>query len=305
MTKPLALLAAGLLLLAACGAPKPPATVSDLALAAASGDAGAIEGLIGHLGSEVSPDERGRAYKALLDAGRAASKAVMAATGDADPARREHALALAANLKLDGAYEAAVKALLDPSFERAHVAAWALGELGNPAGIEPLADAMTRFGPGLTAREAARALEKFGPRAVPALLARMGSMRREVRGYVVRILGEIRDPRGKPAITAALADPELRVDAVWALGTLGLVGASFDSTPYLSDSDHRVRVEACRTTGLLGIKSAMTKLDVMRAKDEVVVVREWAARGKSLLTGVPEKYLTKDGKWKVPDNIYH
>lgn len=299
------LLAALLIVGVGCGAPKPPETTAALAQRVGQGDVEAAKELVVRLGSTFGYDERGLAYKALLEAGRKVGAPISVALKDSDPVRREHSLALAANLKLDGAYDAALAALEDTSFSRAHAAAWALGELGDERAIRPLAASLTRFGPGLAAREAMRALAKFGERSVPALLEAYGAMKPEVKAYAVRVLGELRDERAKPVLEAALNDPLLRADAVWAVGTFGRLGRQLDVSRYLSDPDLTVRVEAARTVGLLGVTSAKPTLDRMRSQDPLVVVREWAARGLGLLTGEVEKYRTKDGSFKEPDNIYH
>lgn len=288
-----------------CGTPTAPETTQALADKAAKGDLSAVETLLTRLGAASSIDERGQAYRAVIEAGKKAGPVVMKFTRDSDPVRREHALALAANLKAEGAFDAAVAALGDQSFTHAHSAAWALGELGDERAIAPLADALARSKPGLTARESARALERFGGKAVGAIVSRIGMMNPDVRGYAVRVLGEMRDPAGRPSVLAALSDPTLRADALWALGTMGKELGGLSMTPYLKDSDPTVRVEACRTAGLLAERGALPLLDAMRASDPVIVVREWAARGMGLMTGDAEKYKTKAGEWKIPDMIYH
>jgi HEAT repeat protein len=115
----------------------------------------------------------------------------------------------------------------------------------------------------------------------------------------------MRDPSAKPALTAALADPATREDAVWALGTMGKMGERVRLAPYLDDADWRVRVEASRAVGLLEEREAISALERMRGSDPMIAAREWAARGLSLLTGKPEPYRTAGGEWKAPDTLYH
>lgn len=292
-------------MLTACGAPAPKEPTQALAAKAAKGDLAAAEALLERLGSGYSVDERALAYKSIIDAGKKAGPIAMKAVRDSDQVRREHALALATNLGAEGIFDAAVEALGDKNFGRNHSAAWALGELGDERAIPVLADALAAARPGLTARESARALEKFGVRSVPAIVSRVPSMNPEVKGYAVRILGEIRDPGGRKTIIDALADPKLRADALWALGTMGPSEGRVDMGRYLRDPDALVRVEACRTAGLLNERGLLPQLDSMRASDPVIVVREWAARGMGLITGDAEKYKDKTGEWKAPDMIYH
>lgn len=301
-----AAMAAALLYIAACGAPKPPPTAGELALLAAKGDESAVAGLIGKMGVENSQEDRSTAYRALLAAGPLAGEKILAAAkGNADPAIREHALSLAANLKLTGAFEAAKEALMDKTFTRAHAAAWALGELGDERAIPLLADAMVRFKAGFAAREAGRALSRYGVKAVGAMVERYPAMDPEVKSYAIRILAETKSPGAKPVILAALGEPAYRADAVWAVGVMGKGNMDVDLVPHLGDPDPLVRIEACRAAGILERREAEKILDRMRSGDPEMVVREWAARGLGLIRGAPEKYMAKDKTWKEPDSLYH
>lgn len=299
------LIAAVIAAIAACGAPKPPPTAAELASLAAKGDASAAAGLIGKMGIQNSQEDRSIAYRALLALGSGAGKEILAATKNADPAIREHALALSANLKLPGAFEAAGEALSDTSFTRVHAAAWALGELGDERAIPLLADAMVRFKAGFKAREAGRALARYGGKAAGVMADRYPSMDPEVKSYVIRILAEMKTPEAGPVILGALEDPKYRADAVWAVGVMGKGTMAVDLIPYLSDPDPLVRIEACRAAGVLEYREAEKTLMRMRSEDPDIVVREWAARGLGLIRGAPEKYLTKDRSWKEPDSLYH
>lgn len=294
-----------LLVLSACGVPEPPASLPELAKRAAEGDAKAAQGLVALLGGATGTDQRAEAYRALLEAGaKTAGQAIAAAARDADPIRREHALALAGNLKLDGAFDLARDALADPAFPRAHAAVWVLGELADPRALPLLADALAKGQPPLASREAARALSRFGAPAAAPILERLPAMRGEARSSALRILGELKAPEVKPALVRALDDAETRRDALWALGTLGRVGPPVDLKPYLADTDWRCRVEACRSLSLLHDVSAAPALDRMRRGDAVVEVREWAARALGILTERHEQYQTLAGAWKNPDELY-
>jgi len=293
------------LLLIGCSGNGPPPSLKALEERAASGDSAAYKGLLDFMVEDKSQAERSRAYIALLKAGRDAAPAIMAAAAEGDPSQREHAIALAANLKLEGSFEAAVNALNDPSFPRSHSAAWALGEIGDIKAIEPLADAVLSSKGELTAREAVRALARFGKSAVIPLAKNLEKMPPLRKGYTLRVLGELRDERGKPYIIKALDDPVTREDALWALGTMGRIGESINTLSYLDDKDWRVRVEAARAVGLLQEDDAKAKLDYLRAEDPVKAVREWSARAMALFEGNPVEYKTFSGEWKVPDSLYH
>lgn len=290
---------------AACTPAGPPATAEELAARAKGGDGKAVAALIGLLGAESDIATRSLAYAALLESGPEAAKAALAAAADSDPVRREHALALIGNLKPEGAFEASARALADPSFSRRHAAAWALGEIGDPRALPLLAETLPSVEPDIAARQTTRALARFGGAAVPVLMKTLPSLAQPRRGYVLRVLGELRDPAAKPALAAALADPNTREDAVWALGTMGKTGERVRLAPYLDDADWRVRVEAARAVGLLEEREAVPALERLRGSDPVIAVREWAARGLALLTGEPEPYRNASGEWQAPDTLYH
>jgi HEAT repeat protein len=297
-----ALTLAGVVLSAACGVPAPP-NVADLAAKAGKGDAGAIEGLVGLLGASQPAETRAAAYEALLAAGTRTAPKVLGVCRDEDPTRREHALALAGNLKLPGAYEEAVVALGDRAFPRRYVAAWTLGELGDARAVGPLLAAVSRES-GEAAREAARSLVKLGQPSAAPVRAALPTLRGEAKGYAIRILGELRDAQAVPLLEAVLADPTTRADAAWALGTLGLPEAGPALEPLLADPEWRVRLEACRSLGLLEVRAADRPLDRLRESDPVPAVREWAARSLGLLRGKPQTFPNALGQRVEPENLY-
>ncbi len=292
-------------LLAGCSRVAPPLSIAELEAKAAAGDTSAYKGFVEYLGSSRTGEEQRRAYIALVAAGQKAAAEVRQALESSDPAVREHAFALAGNLKLEGTFDLAAKTIADTSLKRRHSAAWALGELGDERAIPILATAMGSDPDELTRREAARAINRFEMRATPALLEQLPKAKTEYRGTILRVLGELRDPAGKAAIIGGLKDPATREDAVWALGSMGKAGDFFDPTPYLSDPDWNVRVMAARAVGLIGIKGAKPTLDKMRMNDPVKAVREWAARGLALIDGTPSHYRTTSGELESPDNLYH
>ncbi len=291
-----------LLLLAGCGVPAPP-SVPDLQDRASRGEGAAAAALLGLLGREAAADTRAEAYRALLAAGAGHGKAVLEASRDRDPVRREHALALAANLKLAGAAAEALRALEDRSFPRRYVAAWALGELGDPAAVGRLVRALGQE-EGETAKEAARSLVKLGKPAVPTLIAALPGLGGEGRGYALRTLGELQDARALEALVAALAEPGSRVEAAWALGKLGDPAAADALVPHLGDPEWRVRLEASRSLGLLEARQAEPALELLREQDPAPAVREWAARSLALLRGSPQTYPDARGEWVLPDELY-
>lgn len=305
MKRAWALVLTGGLLLAACGVPAPP-SVGELRERAGGGDGAAARELLLLLGREAPAGARAEAYRALLNTGAAHGDRLREACRDADPVRREHTLALAASLRLEGAFGEAVRALEDPTFPRRYVAAWALGELGDPAGVEPLVHALARE-TGEVARAAVRALVRLGPQAAGPLLEILPSLGAEGRGFAVRALGELKDPKALPALVLLLADPtdaESRADASWALGQLGDPQGGQALVPVLGDPHWRARLEASRAVGLLEARAAEAPLEQLRNADPHPAVREWAARSLAILRGIPQTYPNARGEWVLPDELY-
>lgn len=290
----------------ACGVPARP-SLDELAGRVQRGDPEAVELLLGHLGREGDPSERARVYGILLDVPAGATAPLVAALDAGDPVRREHALALAANLRLKGAADAALRALRDRTFTRRYVAAWTLGELGATSAAADLVEVLAQ-GEQLAAREAARALVKLGPETVPTLLAALPRQEPVAAGYAVRSLGELGDARAAPALLAILEQsqtpPELRADTAWALGRLGDPAAGEALLPWLGDPIWRVRLEVCRALGLLQVSAADPELDRLRRVDPVPAVREWAARSLALLRGAPQTFQDAKGEERAPDSLY-
>ncbi len=295
-------LVVGLWLAAACGVPRT-VTVAELAEAAKAGDGGAARELVGRMGSPWPEETRSEAYRAVLSLPDGVLEgAVRKACRSGDPVLREHALAVAGNRKWPWAYAEALRALEDGTFPRRYVGAWVLGELGKPEAAPALIRALGSGGE--TAKEAARALVRLGRAVVPAVLEALETAPDRARGYLVRVLGDLRDPAAVPALVRALEDPAVRADAAWALGRAGVPAAAGALRPFLDDPDWRVRVETVRALGVLEDQGAVAAVDRLRTDDPVPAVREWAARSLAILTGTPVTYPDARGRWVLPDALY-
>ncbi len=293
-----------LVLVTGCEVPQPQLSIGELVARGQEGDAAAVVELVERVDSNTPLAQRAEAYKFLLTT-RLGEEAIRKNFEDPDPVRREQALTVGAARKVPGIFDAAVKAIADANFSRSNAAAWTLGELGDVRAVPILFSALVRGAPDLTAREAARSLGRLGDNSAHILSTRMGELKGASLGYGLRVLGELRVEGTKQTLVTALEDPATRLDAVWALGTMGKVGVPVDLTQYLDDPDWLVRVEACRAVGLLSDKSAEPLLDRLRREDPDLSVREWAARGMALVTGEQESYLDENGEWKTPKGLYH
>jgi HEAT repeat protein len=131
--------------------------------------------------------------------------------------RREAARALG-EIKSRDATNALIKALGDKDWQVRSTAAWALGEIKDPAAVIPLIKRLKDKDREVVIKtiDALRAIKD--PRATQALVEIL-SEKGEIRYKAVWALGEIKDPAAEEALTAALKDPDWRVQkkAEWAL----------------------------------------------------------------------------------------
>jgi HEAT repeat protein len=233
--------------------------------------------------------------------GSAAEEALIAGLAGDDPVIGEHAAGALGALRSKKAVAPLTAALARPEFRR-YVAAWALGEIGDPGGLPALVQALGDSDIE-TRRYATRAVVKFGPGAVPLLTTLAESSPSPVHlRYVVRALGEIGDPRGTATVLAAHG----RIDEevfLWAMGRLG----DARGLPYMieaaADDEWRVRLAAVQALGDLGGGEAVAVLRE-RLDDEEWIVREWAARGLESTTGERHTYRDQHGEDVYPYDLY-
>ncbi len=163
----------------------------------------------------------------------------------------------------------------DPSVR--HLAAAALGDLGDPAALDALLAALAGPDEEGVRWRAAEGLARIGEPAVAGLAALAEDGDPDVRWKAIVALGDIGDPRAGPALRDRLADPDrfVRGRAVSALARLGepCLPLALDA---LADPDPRVRQGAAEVLGLLGDPTAAGGL--LRAlRDPAESVRRAAA----------------------------
>ncbi|MBP1928738.1 HEAT repeat protein [Methanolinea mesophila] len=110
----------------------------------------------------------------------------------------------------------------DPAIQ--YQAAEALGDLGDPAAVGPLAQALRGDEYSGVRWKAAEALARIGPPAVDALIEALADPDDDVRWKAAIALGEIGDPRGVAPLIGVLSDPDRFVQSR-AAQALGMIGA--------------------------------------------------------------------------------
>lgn len=163
----------------------------------------------------------------------------------------------------------------DPSVR--HLAAVALGDLGDPAALHALLGALSGPDAEGVRWRAAEGLARIGGPAVGGLAALTVDDDPDVRWKAIVALGDIGDARAAPALRDRLADPDrfVRGRAVSALARLGAQSLSL-MLEALADPDPRVRQGAAEVLGQLEDPAAVDGL-LGALNDPVESVRRAAA----------------------------
>ncbi len=289
-----------LLLLCACRQ-ETPLDLEAVKGRAQAGDADACKQLISLLATAEN-DINSRVYPAVLEAGERIVPYLLENIETTDRIRREHVIAALGTLKVRAAIPAIGRVLGNPGLERRYVAAWALGEIGDPAGVPPLVQALSDAN-GEVRRYAVKALIRLNRLAVPLLLDFLPSASPIGESGAVRALGDIGDLRALEPLLARVKGPA-RQDIFLALGKLKDPRAEAALITGLADADWQIRMNAAMALGPLAGPRAQTALE-KTLEDEVMVVREWSARSLDMSSGRRFLYRNEKGKYVAPYSVYH
>ncbi len=268
---------------------------------AKAGDAEACRELVGLLGwSDNGVNDR--AYAILVALGPEAIPYLAEGLGSDDPVQREHVVAALGTLQASGQVEAIAGLLADRSFARRYVAAWALGEIGQPQGLPALIRALSDDNAAVR-RYATRALIKYNREAVAPLLEALPAADDVAAAALIRVLGDIGDRRALPALLERSTGTH-RAEVFAALGKLKDPTAEQALIDGLADPSWSVRMNAAMALGPLGTEHAVASLR-RTLDDEERVVREWAARSLEMITGERVLYRNQSGELVPPYNVYH
>jgi HEAT repeat protein len=294
----LALLAA-LLVAGGCGRVEKEKPIAAVIAAAKVGDGAATRDLVRRF-AHPDPVIAEQAWDAVVALGAAAEPALIEGLSSADPTVAEFCAGALGGRGAKAALEPLTKALKSWS-RRRYVAAWALGEIGDPSAIPALIAALGDQDPEV-GKYAARSLIKFGKEATDALLKALDSPAAATRHYAMRALGEIQDPRSADAMIAASGKVD-RVVHLWALGRLGDKRGFETVAAAVTDPDRNTRLAAIQALNDLGDARAIPVL-TRALEDPEWMIREWAARGLESITGDRHRYRNQHGDEVYPYSLY-
>jgi len=288
------------LLLSACQ-PAGPVDLTALAGKARAGDSQACRQLVDLLAmQENSVNEK--VYAIVVEIGQPMVEHLLAGIESENRGQREYIIAALGTLQVKTAIQPISQVLLNKQLKRRYIAAWALGEIGDPVAIPTLL-----LGLGdpveLVRQYATRALIKFNRDAVDPLLALLPQADPVTAAGAIRALGDIGDKRSIEALLGQVAGTN-RQEAYLALGKLRDPRAEAALIQGLTDADWQVRMNAAMALGPIGSIRAIPALQGT-LEDETLVVREWSARSLSVITGTKVNYRDSSGEMVEPYSVYH
>jgi len=243
-----------------------------------------------------------RAYAIVVALGPKAIPYLAEQLASDDRVQREYVVAALGTLQAADQVDAIAALLADRGLKRRYVAAWALGEIGQPQSVEPLLKALADDDPAVR-RYATRALIKFNREALAPLLEALPKTSGEAEAAIIRVLGDIGDKRALPLLLER-AEGLHRAEVFMALGKLKDPAAEHALLTGLQDENWHVRMNAAMALGPLGSEQAVAPLQVT-LEDEERVVREWSARSLEMITGERVLYRNQLGEMVPPYNVYH
>ncbi len=289
-----------LLVLSACTA-EPVLNIEELEANARGGDPQAIAQLVGLLSAEEAGFSD-RVYKMIVEIGERAVPTLLLHVQDENKQVREYVIAALGTLKVVDAIPEISAVLAQEQFERRYVAAWSLGEIGDPKAVPALISSLSDQNSEVR-RYATRALIKLNKIAVMPLLDYLAHAKGEGAAAAIRAVGDIADKRALETLLT-LVTGEHRAEAFLALGKLRDPRAESALLVGLEDSDSTVRMNAAMALGPLGSPAAADAL-LKTVDDEIHVVREWSARSLEMITGKPVLYRNSHDEYVRPYQVYH
>jgi len=268
--------------------------------AARSGEPGAVRALLPWFATE----DNEQLVRFVVSLGGKAVPPLVEALSDPDPAIVETAAGLLGELRAKEAVPGLTKVLTSRA-RRRYAAAWALGEIKDPASIPVLIDALSDGNVGVV-KASTRALISIGRKATPALVAALPPSSGPARKAMLRALEDIEDTRAEEVILEVLdgeKDPEIQAAAARALAKCGTAKSFVPLERWLAEGPVGVKVECAWSLGILQAGPAEAALRKTLEHPDVDV-REWSARALENITGERVLYRDARGKMILPYNLY-
>ena len=287
--------------LSACQQSNEPVDLQALAGKARGGDSGAMNKLVELLAVDAN-GVNDQVYSIVTELGAGAVPSLLKKVNSSDKVQREHVIAALGSLRASEAIAPISQVLGDKTLGRRYVAAWALGEIGEPAGIPALLQALNDDDTEVR-KYATRALIKLNQSAVEPLIAYLATAPPQGGAGAIRALGDIADLRALDPLLSQVNGVN-REEVFLALGKLKDPRAEGALLKGLTDPDWKVRMKAAMALGPVGSAAAVAPLQIT-LEDDVHVVREWSARSLEVITGQHLKYRNEKGEYVSPYSIYH
>jgi HEAT repeat protein len=163
-------------------------------------------------------------------------------------------------------------------------AAWALGEIQEPAAVPSLIDAL-RDKDESVRKEADYALARIGQAALPSLLKKLHEKDPDLRAAIIKVLGRIGDPRAVPDLVACLPDtswPHNEDVRVCDLAAIALEHISSEDAQAAIDTwREQVRVAAANSEWHARVRAGAQSAPTTKAVDQLLQDlknEEWSTR---------------------------
>lgn len=268
--------------------------------AARGGDPAAIRALLPFFATE----DNEKLVRFIATLGKKAVPPLAEAVGSADAGTAETAAALLGELRAAEAVPKLV-AFLKSGRPRRYAAAWALGEIKDPATLPVLIEALADGNVGVV-KAATRALINIGKKATRGLVVALPSSTGPSRKAMLRALEDIEDTRSEDAILDVLEserNPVIQAAAARALAKCGTRKSFAPLERWLERGEVGVKVECAWSLGILEAKPAEGALRrTLEHEDENV--RQWSARALENITGERVHYRDANGKMILPYGLY-
>ncbi|MDD5771995.1 MAG: HEAT repeat domain-containing protein [bacterium] len=274
--------------------------INEASQKAKTGDKRAIKFLIRNL-ENANTDIQKEAYNSITKIGKPAVPLLLKLLENKDPALQDYGAGLLGGIKDKETVPVLIKNLFSPDFKHKYVLCWALGEISDTSAIIPLISLYPKEKED-TQKYILRSIVKIGKPAIPFLLNNLESNDLNLQKLSILSLGQIRGKDLVPPLLKIVNEKNIEY-VVLALGDL----ADPEGIDFLVKSlKHPVWQVRQKSAQSLTRFTDTRILPPLRAalNDEVVAVREWAAKAIECISEEKCKYKNGKGELVFPDSLY-